>query len=56
MVSIQTPNYLIILSGLETLNRNCSVGQKVITGEPIGLMQKKNNKKTIKLMFLNSFI
>jgi septal ring factor EnvC (AmiA/AmiB activator) len=45
MVSIQTPNYLIILAGLETLNRNCVVGQKVIAGEPIGLMQKKNTKK-----------
>jgi septal ring factor EnvC (AmiA/AmiB activator) len=45
MVSIQTPNYLIILSGLETLNRNCSVGHNVVVGEPIGVMQKINSKK-----------
>lgn len=46
MVSIQTPKYLIILSGLETLNRNCTVGHNAVAGEPIGIMQKLNLKKS----------
>jgi septal ring factor EnvC (AmiA/AmiB activator) len=45
MVSIQTPIYLIIMSGLHTLNRNCIVGQSISLGEPMGTMKKVIVKK-----------
>lgn len=46
MVSIQTPNYLIIMSGLSTLNRRCLQGQTITVGEPIGTMNKVTGKKS----------
>lgn len=42
MVIVETPNSHIVMSGLGSLN--CTVGQKITAGEPIGRMPMKQSK------------
>jgi len=45
MISIQTSNVLIMMSGMESLHTNCTAGQYINRGDPIGRMPKKISKK-----------
>lgn len=44
MVIVETPNYHVVISGLESLN--CKKEQNIIAGEPIGRMPIKHPLKT----------